>query len=292
MRHLVRVCAAMWLVFLCCTSNAFAQNGKDNIVLWNQNYLEGHSLQFVTLLADLSVEKFGEYTLEPSAPLEQGRAIRELKKQHFLNVAVMGNDSEREALIEPIYYPVDKGALGLRVCLIRKGDQVRFNQIRDAESARASKLIFGLGSYWPDTPIHITNGFTVLSLPVFDDLFDALHMQRFDCLSRSISEATMDQARFGEHHFDVEQRLAFVYPLANFIYTADPNLKSRFEYGLQRALETGELERLSQHHLSEEIENARFFSRHLIILQNPKLSDRAREAINSHGIMSFEQSRD
>jgi ABC-type amino acid transport substrate-binding protein len=261
------------------------------MILWNQNFTEGYSHQFIRMIADLSSDKFGPYILEKSPVLEQGRAIKELQKGIHLNIAVMGNEAEREYQNPPIYFPVDRGALGLRVCFIAKGKQALFDGIRNAADARKNNIVFGSGTYWPDKEIFESNGFSVLSSPVFDNLFNSLYKDRFDCLTRAVSEVTKDLERYGDENIDIEQRLAFVYPLANFIYLApQPRLRARMEYGIERAKETGQLEALASQYLEKDLVKNQFFKRRMIILQNPNLTEKAREAINQYGFIAFEKS--
>lgn len=287
---------ALWCIYLVvfCSWFAMAEDNQevesaDEIILWNQNFTEGYSLRFIFMLAELSQDKFGPFELTRSAELEQGRAIKELQKGTHLNIAVMGNEATREASNPPIYYPIDKGALGLRVCFIRKGNQTRFNTIRNATDARAENIVFGAGTYWPDKAIFESNGFSVLSSPIFDNLFGSLQKDRFDCLTRSVSEVSADLERFGKSKFDVEDGLAFVYPLANFIYVG-PNqrLRERMEYGIQRAKDTGRLNELSSQLLEKDLIDIKFFQRRMVILQNPNLTEKARQAINQYGFITFE----
>ena len=100
-----------------------------------------------------------------------------------------------------------------------------------------------------------------------------------------------DLERYGSEKIDVEQRLAFVYPLANFIYLApQPRLRARMEYGIERAKETGQLETLASEYLEKDLLKNQFFKIRMIILQNPNLTEKAREAINQYGFITFEKS--
>ncbi len=279
----------LFILISCFHSAVFA---LDELVLWDKNFDQGNSAQIISLIAEATVEEFGPYTLNRSAPLEQGRAVEELSRGRNLNIAIMGNDAGREELLDPIYIPVDKGELGMRICLIKKGSQEKFVDLKNAQQTRQKDIVFGLGSFWPDTPIHSANGFNVYSTPVFESLFRALAKGRFDCMSRSISEISADYHRHKDLAIEVEQKLAFVYPLANFVYLPkDSYLRPRIEAGLRHLLEQGTLERVNNEYLQEHLTELSFFTRKLIILENPNLTLSARSAINEHGLISFEQAK-
>ena len=167
---------------------------KDVFVLWGRGYDLPHVLDTLTMLAEVSRDQFGDFEILRSEHLEQGRAVEEMVRGQLLNVAVFGTDAAREQRLLPIYYPVEKGMLGLRICLIRTGEQARFDKIWRIDDLRQNKLRVGVGSHWPDTPILQRNQVPLETSPVYENLFKMLAQGRFDCMTRSVNEIEQEFA--------------------------------------------------------------------------------------------------
>ena len=86
----------------------------------------------------------------------------------------------------PIRIPIQKGILGWRVGLIRKGDQGRFAGVDTLEDLKRVRL--AQGQEWPDTLILRANGIDVITAPRYEGLFKMLVSKRFDYFPRSVNE--------------------------------------------------------------------------------------------------------
>lgn len=266
-------------------------SAKTEIKLWNRDADVPGMVEYVELFAELTVPEFGDYTLELSIPMEQGRAVKEMVKGDLVNLAIMGNDEQREKILRPIYYPLDKGLLGMRVCVVQRTKPDLFKPVRNLRDIYDNNLVIGSGSHWPDTPILISNGMPISVTPRYEGLMTMLQFNRFDCLLRSLNEVGAEKSRYDELDLVVETHIAFVYPLANILYVS-PNseaLETRMRRGLQLAKEQHKLDEIYQRFFDNVIDEQAFFKRRMIFLENPNLTAKAREAINQNGLMSFEK---
>lgn len=291
----IRLVRSTWLSMALLPLLVFTHSVKahpQKVVVWDQNFQQGYTLEVLQLLAKASEDKFGPIRLVQSQPIEQGRAFEELNKGKYLNLVVMGNHAQREERIAPIYVPVDKAELGLRVCLVHSDNTALFKDVKNVKDTREKGLVFGTGMHWPDKAIIESNGLDTYTSSSFKNLFNALRAKRFDCLSRSIAEAFKDVELHGGNDLVVDEHIAFVYPLADFIYVKSPELKARFEYALQKTLKSGELKALKDSHITDELKETEFFSRKMIVLENPSLTEAARKAINEHGFITFEANKE
>ncbi|GFD88273.1 hypothetical protein KUL152_04990 [Tenacibaculum sp. KUL152] len=271
--------------------SSFFCYANTDIKIWNRDEDVPGMVDYIELFAELTVDEFGPYTLTSSIPLEQGRAIKELQSGNLLNLAVMGNDIERESMFIPIYYPLDRGLLGMRLCVVRVSDKDLLADIKNLEDIRRERLIIGSGTHWPDTAILLANEVPLSVSPRFDSLLTMLNYERFDCLHRSINEIGAESIKYAANELMVDEHIALVYPLANIIYVSpkEPKLAERMKRGLELAIEQNKLSPIYEKYFGQVLQETTFYSRRLILLENPNLTTEARKAINEHGLISFEK---
>lgn len=98
--------------------------------------------------------------------------MRELEAGRTVDVAPIPTNPQREARLLPIRIPINKGVLGWRLGLIRKGSQSQFNDVRGLQDL--SRLRLAQGQDWPDTQIPEANGIKVIGAPSYEGLFRCL----------------------------------------------------------------------------------------------------------------------
>lgn len=260
----------------------------DNVRVWNRNYEKAYHLDILRLALKLSEPEYGDYTIDSSPPLEQGRVFAELDSSKMVNVVIAGISKERESQHTPIFIPIDKGLLGFRICLV-KNSRLSFKGINVLKDFSKRNISLGVGTHWPDKQIYESNGLRVQSTPLYENLFEMLEKNRFDCLPRSISELDMEIQNHPSQSFSAEPDIALVYSNADFIYVSKTHqkLKDRLELGINRAMTTGEFNTLFTRYYGDILLKYNFYNRKLLILENPNLSNRAKSAINKYGIATF-----
>ena len=252
----------------------WAEDSPETITLWQRNYTSPPIYRLVELALEKTPE-FGPAVIEPSLPMSQARALVHLEQgnRSQIRVANVATSPAREEKLQPIAIPVDRGLLGFRVCLIRKGEQQRFDNILTSAQWQEKGLSIGQGAHWPDTAILRASGFNVITSPRFENLFGMLERGRFDCFLRGIGEILMDLEGYEGDELTVEENLVFSYPLSSYLFVApdDIEMAHRLELGLRRAIENGAYDAFFDSYFRQPIQEMGLFRRTFIPLENPML---------------------
>ena len=114
------------LVFHSHLLHATMENGTEqfasstsSVQLWYRNYDSPHVRALVEL-AFRKTPEYGQFVIERSPEMSQGRAVRELTKKtsKLIHIANIASNATREKALHGIPIPVDGGLLGLRVCVV------------------------------------------------------------------------------------------------------------------------------------------------------------------------------
>ncbi len=228
-------------------------------------------LNLVLTKADVDVD------LKPrKEQMTDERAISELDAGG-INIYWSMTSSDNEERMRAILYPVDKGLLGYRVFLIRRGDQQRFNHIRSLKEL--SLLKAGQGHNWPDTKILRSSGLNVIATTKYKNLFPMLDGGRFDYFPRGVFEPWSELEAWSQYPLDVEKRIYIKYPTAMYFFVAKRNerLARLIEKGFEIAIKDGSFDAVFYQSkiVSEAISLAKLKDRVEIEIPNPLLPDTA-----------------
>ncbi len=260
-------------------------NSSQIITLWDRNYDSEYMQTQVNNLLKLSRERFGPYRLVSSEPLEQGRAFASLQDKDGIDIFIAGIDRHRENNSKVIYFPMDRGLLGFRLCLT-SSENAKLNSVSNLQSLLDTGITIGSGVHWPDTEVFKKSGFNVVTSPQYENLFKMLSRDRFDCFPRSVAEVDVELKKMDPKNLVVENNLAFIYPLAEFIFLrkSDNQLHTRLDYGIKKALEDGSFHEIFFKFHANKIELYNIDERFIIRLDNISLSNEAARAIKKHGV--------
>lgn len=205
--------------------------------------------QLIVDLLKLALSKTGgthEFRPLPEF-VDQARAVEMLAKG-TLTVLWAGTTREYEEQLLPIRIPVDKGMLGYRVFIIRKGDQALFDQVQGL--ADLKRLRAGQGRFWGDTAVLKAAGLEVVTPVKYANLFPMLAGGRFDYFPRAIHEPWSEVVTHRDLDLVVEKRILLVYPFAMYLFVAKDNqaLAKRIEKGFEHALADGSFDKLFYAH--------------------------------------------
>ena len=225
-------------------------------------------------LLKLALSKVGpDYRVELAEfPMNQERQILELEAGRTIDVAPVPSSAEREARLLAVYIPINRGVLGLRLGLVRKGDAARFAGVNTLDDLKRLRL--AQGQYWPDTEILRANGIPVITGPSYDGLFKMLVGSRFDYFPRSVLEIWNEQANNAET-LEVEPRIALHYPYYTSYYMlnrGNTRLAEIIRQGMEKALADGSFDRLFERHHGESLRRAQLDKRVIIELKNPRVT--------------------
>ncbi|MBT2326367.1 transporter substrate-binding domain-containing protein [Variovorax paradoxus] len=224
-------------------------------------------------LLQLALSKTGtEYRIQTAEfPMNQERQVLEIEAGRTIDVGPIPSSAEREARLLPIRIPVNKGILGWRLGLVRKGDKDLVAGVRTLDDLKGVRL--AQGHEWPDTNILRANGIDVITAPKYEVLFKMLDGKRFDYFPRSVMEIWDEQAINAES-LEVEPHLALHYFYDSYFMVNRKNTKlaQDIREGLEKAIADGSFDKLFLQHFGERLRKARLDKRTVIELRNPLLT--------------------
>jgi hypothetical protein len=224
-------------------------------------------------LLELGLSKTGTDYRVQLAPvaMNQERQVLELEADRTIDVAPIPSSAEREERLLPIRIPIQKGLLGLRLGLIRKGDQGRFDGVNTLEDLQRVRV--AQGQEWPDTLILRANGIDVITAPRYEGLFRMLVSQRFDYFPRSVNEIWDELVIHGDT-LEVESRVAlhYFYDAYFMVNKKNTRLAEAIRQGLEKAVADGSFDRLFDQHHGERLRKSQLDKRIVIELKNPLLT--------------------
>lgn len=204
-------------------------------------------------LLQLALEKtrrsHGEYVLEPAPfTMLQGRAIRSLEQQQYLDVLWTMTTPERERKLLPVRIPLARGLLGYRALIIRKQDVTRFAALRQLDDLAGLRAV--QGHDWPDTIILRANGLQVTTGSSDTAMFDMLRLGRVDYFPLGVNEAWTELTQLHDANLIVSDNILLHYtaPIYFFVNRHNTALAERIETGLRRALADGSYLALFRRH--------------------------------------------
>lgn len=271
------------LFLLLNATSPFSYAKPMQIKVWKTTLNDNGIIQELLYHAlEITTDKYGDYRFIASSEMEQERALRELTNNQ-LNLAHFVATAAREAAAIPIRIPIMQGLLGYRLCLIKKENQEKFDDIRNKKQWLEKNITIGQHHNWPDTEILQSNGLNVITTYKTDLLFQQLAKSRLDCFSRGINEISYEQISHKSLGLAIEKNIVIYYPLPQFFFVNPSNqlLAERLQLGLTRLQQNGEMDRLFEKHYRELIERLNLKNRVFIELHNPTLSEQTSKALKA-----------
>lgn len=248
----VKTLALIWLSAVLLCSSAMAAITADPRVVRvprSQGQLLPADAYYASLLA-LALEKTrgtdGAFSIVPIyQSVTSNRLIYQLAgPARPVDVIWTSNSKERDKLVLPIKISVLRGLNSFRIFLVRKGEQRRFDGVKNVQDLKLLKA--GQGAHWPDTAVLQANGLPVVGAARSEMLFDMLKQQRFDYFPRGVHEIWDEQKRHEDSNIVIEDTLMLHYPapIYFFVNRNDAALANRIERGLRIAQQDGSFETL------------------------------------------------
>lgn len=284
----VRARPALWLAGLLAVLAPWAGRAAEPMVFVH-NGMESPSdirysyhWQVLRAALDATAAQWGPYELRPAPFMNETRQIAELQKPDgLLNTMVLDTTRELEEKLTPVRLPIDKGLLGYRVFLIRKGEQERFNSVRTLDQLRQFSI--GQGADWSDTRILQQAGFPVVTGYSYEGLFGMLNHRRFDAFGRGAVEVQGEMTTFGKQYpnMAIEKNLLLYYPLPVYFWfgtdTAAQERARRVEQGMRLIQASGSFDRLFKAEFSGLVQSLNLKGRRLFKIDNPLLPESSKE---------------
>lgn len=275
-----KICSTLLLFFLFSPKIlAETEPTTQQVIVWNQLISHPNSMapELLKRVFEVTSEEYGAYRFIPSEPMEQGRAIRQMELEGHLDIGLFAPNEKRRNSAIAVPIPVTGSLLSYRICLIRKGEQNKFNDIKSLENLLDSELLIGQHQTWSDTNILRSNGLELWTTHKYSLLFEQLLAKRFDCFSRGANEVLQEYYANGYKGLAIEQSFVIHYPLPlyYFVNKARPVLAERIEKGMTMLLESGEYQLMFNYYFSETVKSLNLSSRTLLTLKNPLLTEQA-----------------
>lgn len=261
------------------TESVAAAPDRSELILWYRNYDSPPVLALVRLALEKTPE-YGPARVLRSREMGQARALRELasgngERIHLANVAT---SPDRENFLQAIPIPIDNGLLGLRVCVVRAGDQDLFEEVYSLADLRAKAIRIGQGSHWPDTGVLEASGLTVITDARFETLFRMLRNDRFDCFARGANEVMFDLQLAGKSSLAIEPDVILAYPMPSYFFVNPQDFATgqRIQLGIERAIVDGSFGDYLDRYYFRPLQALKLQQRRVIELPNPNLEGESR----------------
>lgn len=253
----------------------------QQVIVWNQLLTHPNSMvpELLKRVFEVTSQEYGPYRFIPSEPMEQGRAIRQMEIEGHLDIGLFAPNEKRRNSAISVPIPVTGSLLSYRICLIRKGEKSRFNDIKSLDNLIESDLLIGQHQTWSDTNILRANGLELWTTHKYSLLFKQLLAKRFDCFSRGANEVLQEYYAHGYKGLEIEQSLIIYYPLPlyYFVNKSKPILAKRIEKGMTILLENGEYQAMFNYYFADTVKLLNLTPRTVLTLKNPQLTEKARQ---------------
>lgn len=274
------------LIFIPIASCCATAHDKT-LTLWDANYLHPPTLAFLELALEKAQPEFGRFQLQRSVQMDLAAAYKQLQQGDELDIIVSGNRSDWETTLSTVYFPLNRGLLGFRVCLIQNSELENLSAEYIGTDFTLEDLKIGVAMDWPDRNILENADINVWIGQSYDDLIAGLSANLFNCFSRSVIE--IDREIVKNPILSEWPALAILYPMADIIYVSKDaeSLANILLFGLERAHADGSYQRLFESYYGDLLKKHDFYSRKLLVLNDNTVSQPALSAINRYGVASF-----
>lgn len=203
-------------------------------------------------------------------PMVQGRSLRTVAEKHGIDVFWSVTTTEREQLLTPVRFPIDKGLYGWRILLLspqQSQSAAPLLHLRDLK-----KLLLTQGHDWPDAEILRFNKLKVVPSNQYSSMFEMVASSRVDAFPRSVLEIWREQSE-ARLQLPVESSLVLHHPTALYYFFSheQQELAHQVEQGLELMLQSGEFEAMFMQEFGNAIARSKLAERHVIQLRNPLL---------------------
>lgn len=247
---------------------------------------DAYTISVIRLALEKTRPRYGDYTLKGIPPLNYPRSVDALSSDKYPNLIV--DISYEKSLTESgeltyINFPVDQGVVGYRICFVNPAIKARLKKAKSLKDLR--RYTIGQGVGWADTAILRHNGFNVVEVSSYPNIFKMVIAGRIDLFCRGVNELMTEYATY-KHigNLTYDDTFALVYLLPRFLYFNKKNAlaKRRIEEGLALAYEDGSLKRLWLLYHEPSVRFAKLGQRKIYHLENHLIQDLSPEFQQKH----------
>jgi len=174
----------------------------------------------------------------------------------------------------PIYIPIYRGLLGMRIPIVKHSNKNIFADISSVTQLANYKA--GSGTFWPDTEIMKSNDMQVVTTLKYQNLFPMLEGGRFDYFPRGLHEPWQEVLNVPELNLTVEKNVLIRYTAPNYFFVSknNPKLAKSLKVVFDSMIESGEFSKLffTDKEVQSALNKANIKNRKIFDIQNPHLS--------------------
>lgn len=200
-----------------------------------------YAYQLLHKVLEVSEARYGPCELElVNNALSLKRIEHLLEQGEELHVGSFTVTQERDKRFEAVPIPISYGLRGYRLLLIKKGNQSKFEGIKDLQ--QLSTFTAGQGDGWADSSILQYNKLPVVEAGSISTIIDMLTYNRFDYFPRGALETVTELNKYIDKPVQLEAGLVLIYPSLSVFYVnkANEKLKERLAFGLNILFESGQ----------------------------------------------------
>lgn len=265
-----------WVLSIACALYVSASCWADTIKIARAANDKG---RLPDLLLNAALERGGKhqatYPYGDIETLPLSTRINGLKNGE-LDVFFALSTPEYEQEFIPIYIPIYRGMMGMRLAIIKKENINIFEGINNIEGLQT--LSAGQGKFWADTNILEYNALPVVKSLKYKNLFRMLEADRFDYFPRGIQEpwAEVEQHENLSLAVDPHIMLWYTAPFYYFVPRSKPELATHITEQLEAMIEDGSFMSLfnREPYIQTALQQANIEQRTIIKLKNPFLSEK------------------
>lgn len=272
---LMRKVILTYLFFIILTSFSFNLKAELIISLRSPEITtdsrEDYNYALISLALEVTKAEYGDYKIINAPPMNTARSIYSLRTNAYPNLLVeLSYQRDFEKDLIPIYFPVELGVVGYRVCFVSPNAYDKVEKAKSLEELK--KFTVGQGFSWADTDILRHNGFTVVEIGNYSTIFRMVANNRIDLFCRGANEIENEyKTQKGEMNLLYDKKIVIFYPLPRFYYFNKNNLlaKERIEKGLKTAYADGSVHLLWEKHFGKSVNFVNLNTRDIYKLENP-----------------------
>lgn len=234
--------------------------------------------KLIALALEKTKSKYGDYRMI-GAPTNAStlRSLGNVAGDIYPNLLIELSYDEALNHIDAISHikiPVDGGIFGYRVCFVNPKLKNEVAQAKNLNDLR--RYTIGQGVGWADNDILRANGFKVMEIATYENIFKMIVAGRVDLFCRGANQIRPELEEFKSlTQLTFDDNFILYYPLPRFFYINSHNhlAKTRIEEGLRIAFNDGSMKKLWEEEYRESINFVRLNQRKIYQLQNPLLKD-------------------
>ncbi|MDR9829040.1 ABC transporter substrate-binding protein [Vibrio sp. FNV 38] len=205
------------------------------------------------------------------------KMIEDLDSGH-LHITYVATSVENENRMSPIYFPIYRGLLGMRIGIVRQDKTNTFAGITHMNQLKSFTACQGRA--WPDTDILEANDIKTAQSLKYPNMFPMLEGGRCDYFPRGVFEPFTEIIAQKQYHLAVDEYVMLRYKMPFFFFTAknNPELATHIQDILYEMFEDGTYERVffGDTEVAQALRLARLEERTIFDLENPSVSSATR----------------